>query len=358
MPFCVRKCAYCDFYSLAGQTGLAGCYVDAVLEEARQYAGEQFEKLYLGGGTPSLLSAENLGNLVGGLRRIFNLSGLREATIEVNPESASPQLLRTARELGIDRISIGVQSLSDYELKSAGRIHDANQAQKAVKIARGMGFRTSADLIAGLPGQDWESLGRSLGTLTGSGIGHISLYCLSLEEGTPLAANPPGDLPDDDMQAGLFEKARRFLGGRGFIHYEVSNFALPGQESLHNQNYWRGGEYLGLGPAAASHVKGQRFSNRPDLHAYLDNPSGIREGTENLAAPEKAAEEAMLRLRLLEEGVDMVVLSGRFGGENTTDLEARLRRLSIEGSLIKESSNYRLAPSRVLTSNPVFAGVL
>lgn len=332
--------------------------MDAVLAEAQAYARESFQTLYLGGGTPGLLGAGNLKKLVCGLRSIFDLSGLKEATIEVNPDSAGAGLLETAKELEINRVSVGVQSLSDYELLSAGRIHKSSQAIDAVKRIRSLGFRTSADLIAGLPGQTWETLGHSLETVIELGIEHISLYCLSLEADTPLATNPPDDLPSDDMQAELFEKACRLLGEHGFIHYEVSNFSLPGQESLHNLNYWRGGEYLGLGPAAASHLGGRRFNNRPDLYAYLNDPTSIKEGFEELGLPEKAAEEAMLRLRLLEEGLDINVIAERFGHRNTEDLESRLLEMSRAGSLIKDGSCYRLPPSRVLTSNPVFAALL
>jgi oxygen-independent coproporphyrinogen-3 oxidase len=160
------------------------------------------------------------------------------------------------------------------------------------------------------------------------------------------------------MQAELFEQASRFLEKRGFTHYEISNFALTGHESLHNLNYWRGGEYLGLGPAAASHLQGKRFNNRPDLHAYLRDPAGLTEGVEELGAPEKAAEEAMLRLRLLSEGLDTDGLARRFGRENIEALVGRLREMAGAGSLIRDGSSYRLAPSRVLTSNPIFAGVL
>ena len=287
------------------------------------------------------------------------MSELVEATIEVNPESATVELLETAREMGIDRVSVGVQSLSDDQLERVGRIHCAAQAIEALRRAKNLGFRTvSADLIIGLPGQEWQSLRTGLETLTGLGIEHISLYCLSVEDGTPLAISPPDDLPSDDMQAELFEQASRFLEKRRFTHYEISNFALIGHESLHNLNYWRGGEYLGLGPAAASHLQGKRFNNRPDFHAYLRNPAGLTEGVEELSVQEKAAEEAMLRLRLLSEGLNTNGLARRFGRENVEDLMGRLREMARAGSLIHDGSSYRLAPSRVLTSNPIFAGVL
>ena len=234
----------------------------------------------------------------------FKGDGLQlvESTLGVNPESATSEFLRTAKNLGFNRLSFGIQSLPDAELQSVGRIHTAAQAINAIKLAQQTGFQNiSADLIIGLPGQNWNSLHSSLEALTGLGFPHLSIYCLSLETGTPLALDPPTDLPSDDVQAELFAQARAFLLDKGLIHYEISNFACPGFECLHNLNYWRGGEYLGLGPAAASHINNPRFKNKNDLDAYLQNPTGQIEYVEELSPKDKAAEEAMLRLRLLEE---------------------------------------------------------
>lgn len=359
VPFCVRKCAYCDFYSLPGQAGLIESYIDAMLAECKAYGGMSFRTLYLGGGTPSLLGAGNLTRLVDGLRSNFDLSQMVEATIEANPESATEETLEAMLSLGFNRISIGVQSLADGELKAVGRIHSAGQAVDAIGSAKKVGFRNiSADIIVGLPGQSWDSLRDSLEKLAAMGISHLSLYCLSLEHGTPLAQNPPYNLPSDDMQADLFEKARVFLNGKGLVHYEISNFAISGRECLHNLNYWRGGEYVGLGPSAASHLGGKRFKNRADLNAYLQNPAGVVEEVEELSAPEKAAEEAMLRLRLLEEGLDVVEFTKRHGLKTVYQLLSRLRVLAHEGLLLFDGSRYRLEPSLVLTSNPILARVL
>jgi oxygen-independent coproporphyrinogen III oxidase len=334
-------------------------YVAAVLEEGRGYAGMAFDTLYLGGGTPSLLGADNLKKLTAGLASLFDLSGLTEATIEVNPDSATPALLAAAAEAGIGRVSVGVQSLADRELAAVGRVHHAAQALTALRRVEEAGFRSvSADLIVGLPGQSWETLRAGLETLTGLEIEHLSLYCLLLEAGTSLAAAPPDDLPSDDAQADLYEAACIYLQGCGFVHYEISNFAWPGRECRHNLNYWRGGEYLGLGPAAASHLEGRRWNNRADLYAYLAAPAALRENQEELSPPEKAAEEAMLRLRLLAEGLDINTLTGRFGHENVAGLVRRLEKLVVSGGLLCEGNIYRLAPSRVLTANPVFASVL
>jgi len=400
VPFCVSKCDYCDFYSLANRLDLVPAYVDAVLKEAQAHAGLSFETLYLGGGTPSLLGATSLRRLVEGLKRVMDISPLVEATIEVNPESASEDLLRGALDLGFSRVSVGAESLSDHELRSVGRVHTPAQAVEAVSRAVGMGFKdVSADVIVGLPGQtldgashplsSWErenspspggrelkgggiiggfeagpstslagSLTRTLEGLIGLGVNHLSMYCLSLEHDTPLAMNPPDDLPSEDEQVDLFEEARSLLEGHSFTHYEISNFCLPGRECRHNLNYWRGGEYLGLGPAAASHLGGRRWKNRADLPAYLRDPSGIVDEVEELGLKEKAAEEAMLRLRLLVEGLAVDEMVHRFGEDETRGLLSRLNGLAAEGLLAYDGSRYRLAHSRVLTSNPILARVL
>ena len=359
IPFCVRKCAYCDFYSLPVRRGLVESYIDAVLAESKAYVGMSFSTLYLGGGTPSLIGAGNLRRLVGGLCNAFDLSQLKEATIEANPESATEETLKAVSRVGFDRISVGVQSLSDGELKAAGRIHTARQAIDAIVLTKKLGFRNiSADLIVGLPGQSWESLRGSIVKLTSLGIDHLSLYCLSLEQGTPLAQNPPANLLSDDEQADLFEKSCEILKDKGFVHYEISNFTRSGRECLHNLNYWHGGEYLGLGPSAASHLEGKRFKNQADLKAYLENPIGVIEEVEYLSHEDKAAEEAMLRLRLLQEGLDIADLTRRHGQESIRQLLVRLDMLSWEGLLLFDGVRYRLEPSLVLTSNPVMARVL
>lgn len=359
VPFCVRKCAYCDFYSLPDRLDLIDTYVDAVLREAHSYAGLPIHTLYFGGGSPSLLGARGLDKLISSLDDILDFSESNEATLEVNPESAMESLLDTASNVGVDRLSIGIQSLSDRELRSVGRAHTAKQAVAAVDRAVGMGFGSvSVDVIAGLPGQEWRTLRATLKGMIGLGVRHVSLYCLSLEPGTSLATNPPDDLPSEDEQADLFEQARDFLEDHGFLHYEISNFARPGDECAHNLNYWRGGEYLGLGAAASSHLGGRRFKNRADLEAYIANPTDLVEEVEELNAREKAAEEAMLRLRLLSEGVKTTELAQRFGRRNIEDLVRRLDEMVGEKWLTFDGSAYRLERSRVLTSNPTFARVL
>jgi oxygen-independent coproporphyrinogen III oxidase len=359
VPFCVRKCAYCDFYSLPQRLDVLPAYLDAVLAETLPHHGLSFKTLYLGGGTPSLLGEIGLLKLMNGLRQTFDFTGVTEATMEANPESATAELLQAARTSGLNRISIGVQSLSDSELQSVGRIHNASQAVLALETAMRNGFpNVSTDVILGLPGQDWTSLMVTLETLIGLGVRHLSVYCLALEPHTPLAANPPPGIPSEDAQAELYEGVCALLAERGFVHYEISNFALPGFECQHNLNYWRGGQYLGLGPAAASHLNHKRFKNKSDLESYLQNPTGQIEEVEELPATEKAAEEAVLRLRLLEEGLCVYDLGEKFGDEHVLALVSRLDQLVKEGYLLRSGGVYRLAPSRALVSNAIFARVL
>ncbi len=359
VPFCVRKCLYCDFYSLPGRANDREAYVEAVLAESQAYTGMPFQTLYFGGGTPSILGSELLKKLGAGLMKSLNLTGLDEATVEVNPDSANAEFLKTAKNIGINRVSIGVQSFDDNELQAVGRVHAASQALAAVNLAKELDFKSvSADLIVGLPGQTWHSLHRSLDILAGTSVHHVSLYCLSVEPGTPLADNPPVDLPDEDVQAELFGRAVRFLEERSYVHYEISNFALAGHECRHNLNYWRGGEYLGLGPAAASHLGGKRRRNHANLGIYLENPSGVTEYIEELNAKAKASEEAMLRLRLLTEGICIDEMAVRFGQDNIAPLIERLERMVTNGELVAKGSRFLLPPSRILTSNSIFAAVL
>jgi len=359
IPFCVSKCHYCDFYSLAGKTALLDSYLDALFVEADKYRGMQFDTLYIGGGTPSILGAKRLGVLIKGLSKQMDLGQLREASIEVNPDTAGRELFNAALSLGINRISLGVQSLNDEELRKAGRIHDARTAIDAADMAAACGFdNISADVIIGLPGQNGQTLLATLDQLRQMKMTHISTYCLSIEEHTVFATNPPADLLDDDSQAGLFESATQFLKQYGFKHYEISNFSLPGRECLHNLNYWRGGEYVGIGPAAASHINGKRFKNSACLEKYLADPLSIEIEEDELDEESKMAEEAMLRLRLLEEGLDLENLQRSYKHVNIGILRDRLDRLIEEHMLINCDGKYRLPSDRVLTSNQIFANVL
>lgn len=359
IPFCASKCYYCDFYSLTGETGSLDLYLEALFREAAKYRDIRFETIYIGGGTPSILGPLKLERLIQGLSQCLDLRTLSEASIEVNPESACKGFYDAALSLGFNRVSIGVQSLNNEELKKAGRIHDAGMAIDAVNAARDSGFlNISTDIIVGLPGQTRKSLLSTLDRLCCLPLSHVSVYCLSIGEHTVFGVNRPDDLADDDKQAELFEDAAEFLMRNGFKHYEISNFSLSGKECRHNLNYWRGGEYVGLGPAAASHIKGRRFKNRPSLQQYLECSEVVISEEEDLCKDDKIVEEAILRLRLLEEGLDLLDLAGRYSDVNIQLLRKRLDRLWGEKMLEKSGHTYRLPLKRVLVSNQVFMNVM
>lgn len=357
VPFCKSKCHYCDFYSLPNSESLILSYSDALLAEAAQYKGWKFDTLFFGGGTPSLLDAQNLERIIHGLKSILDLTVFQEATIEANPESFTEEFAHKAHNLGFDRISLGIQSLNDEELKSVGRIHDKAQAMEALNLASKTFPRVSADLMIGLPGQTWESLRESAKTIIELGATHISAYCLHLEEGTKLHDNPPANLPTDDEQAELYYKLADFLEANGLAQYEISNFAKKGQECLHNLNYWHAGNYIGLGPNASSHVDGVRFKNNADLNAYLQNPAGQKQIEEELNQTQRLNEEAMLRLRLVE-GLDLQKLARKHKNTDIANLKLKLDSLRADGLLENSNSVYTIPKERLLTSNPIFLEIL
>jgi len=359
IPFCVSKCLYCDFYSLTYVPQLMDRYIGALLTEADSYKGMGFSTLYIGGGTPSLLGPARLTQLFDGLSRRFDLEDLQEATIEVNPDSAGRDFLANAYDLGINRLSIGAQSLDSEELRKAGRAHDRRQVLETINAAQSSGFQNiSVDVMIGLPGQTAQSLCDTLDTLIGAGIKHVSAYCLSIEEGTSFYRYPPPDLPGEADVVCLFEKAVDIFEAHSFTHYEISNFALHGHECLHNLNYWRGGEYIGLGTAAASHMGGERFRNAACLERYLEGPSSIREAVERLDEEHKAGEEAMLRLRLIAEGLHIKEMAGRYGPDALDSLEVRLDQLVSRKMLVRDDHVFRLPPGSAMTSNSVFVDVI
>lgn len=350
IPFCKKKCLYCDFYSLPNSENLIGDYIDAVLTEAEKHEHLRFDTVFFGGGTPSLLGSANFSRLYEGLKSIFSLNPI-ETTVEVNPESADKKFLLSLKNAGINRISIGVQSLNDEELKACGRIHDRRTALECLENALETCFKSvSADVIIGLPGQSWVSLSETLKILINLGLNHISAYGLQLEDDTPMGMNPPPTIPDDDSQSELFYKTKSMLEEAGFVHYEISNFAKSGHECLHNKIYWHCEDYLGLGPNASSHLEGVRFKNKPDLKKYIGNPTGQVLFEECLDQSLKLREEAMLRLRLLKEGIEY--------DERFQSLKQLFDNMVKDGGLEFDGKRYRIHPSKIYVSNPIFAKVL
>ena len=312
VPFCLSKCPYCDFYSERYSRTLAERYKQAVVRNIDYYGG-YFDTVYFGGGTPILL-AEEISEILGKIKRTDDA----EITVEANPCACDRQRLELLFESGVNRLSIGVQSLNERELAFLGRRHSPQQAEKAISCSHSIGFRNiSADLMLGLEGQTKESVLYSIQRLAELPLTHISAYLLKVEDGTPFAERTL-TLPDEEQSAELYIFAAEQLEKHGFMQYEISNFARSGFESRHNLHYWRCEEYLGIGPAAHSYYCGKRFCTGRDLNAFLS--SEYQQTTVTDDDPGEFDEFAMLALRLTEGlkfsncsrfGVDVNILKER-----------------------------------------------
>lgn len=309
IPFCARICPYCAFYKTRPDAAYADRFCDALLSELERHAQNlplDLETIFLGGGTPTALSTSQLQRLLSGIRERVDVARLREWTVEANPGSVSPRKAAALRDLGVTRVSLGVQSWDDRMLHLLGREHDAAQAEASFRIVRAAAFPSvNIDLMFGLPGQtlaDWEA---TLAKTVALQPDHISAYCLTYEEDTPFFERHARGVyrSDESADAQFFETAMHQLAAAGYRHYETSNYARPGHESLHNRAYWRGADYLGLGPSAFSTVGMERLQNVADYRAYTDrvlrreSPINSRE---QLTPAMKRAERIALSLRTTE----------------------------------------------------------
>jgi putative oxygen-independent coproporphyrinogen III oxidase len=347
VPFCSSKCPYCGFSSIVDRTR-ADDWLEALAQEAGSYARSfpSFDSLYVGGGTPSCLGAEALTRLLGTLQASFELLPGAEITIEVNPGDASPGLLRLLRELGVSRLSLGVQSLDDRVLRVLGRRHDAAQALDSVRSARDAGFATiGVDLIYGVPGQSQASWLGTLERVVGLGPEHLSCYMLTREAGTPFAeAVAAGRVRacGEEVLAQRFRETSARLRSAGYLHYEVSNFSRGSEHrARHNGKYWRHVPYLGLGPAAHSFSGQERWWNLSSVDEYLGALAAGRApvaGRETLTAAELELEALALGLRT-SDGIPSALVRGA-----TSQLEA----LSARGWLRRDEERWVPTPEGLL----------
>jgi len=365
IPFCVKKCAYCDFNSYASLEPLFASYVSALAEEMRLliagWGPLRGRTLYVGGGTPTVLPLLLLTDVLAACRANFNVAVGAEVTVEANPGTVDEGYLAGLRAAGVNRISLGVQSFDDGELRLLGRIHNADQAQQAYHQARAAGFRNvNLDLIFGLPGQ---TVGRWRATLQQAldfGPEHLSLYALTLEEHTPLAGRiARGELPapDDDLAAEMYELAEAELAHAGYVHYEISNWARPGFECQHNLIYWRNQPYLGLGAGAHSWSAGCRWANVCVPQTYIEEMTGGHQPVaehEVIGTALEMAETAILGLRLVEEGVNLGAFRARFGADFAAVYEREVRELVDLGLLEATPNRVRLTRRGRLLGNQVF----
>ena len=353
VPFCVRRCLYCDFITYAGQQAWLPAYVEAAIKEvhllgsSRAKTDEPAQTVYFGGGTPSLLSIGQVKALLTAVERSFLLAENAEITLEANPGTLTLDYLRELRAIGVNRLSLGVQSFSDAELAQLGRIHTREEALESILWAKQAGFENlSLDLIFGLPKQSLKAWEYNLQEAIKIHPEHLSLYNLIVEDGTPLAkqiANGEIPAPDDDVAADMYELTMDFLTSAGYEQYEISSWATsPEFESRHNKAYWQMTPYLGVGAAAAGFAENVRTLNTPSIPEYVQRISTQRSA---LPYPRSAAnreytevdgftlmqESMMLGLRLTREGVSNAAFRARYGQDISAAFPEEVHRLLAKG---------------------------
>ena len=314
IPFCLGKCRYCDFCSAAWDECTRAAYLAALEKEILSLPSGELDTLYFGGGTPSLLTERELARLLSAVRRRFSFSDGAELSLEVNPKTASRDKLRAYRSFGINRLSIGMQSMIPSELKSLGRAHTREDFLSTYLDARAADFSSvNVDLMYGIPSQTPSSLAKTLDELIALSPDHISAYGLILEEGTPLWRERDHlALPDEDEEHEMYRVVTSRLREAGFSHYEVSNYAKPGHECRHNLVYWEQKPYYAAGLSAASFVDGVRRTNTEDMHLYLENPLSAVSESASIEGVDAEFEYIMLALRL-SRGIDEADFHARFG---------------------------------------------
>ena len=386
VPFCQTKCPYCDFNTYQGIENLMSSFLEALEAEIRAWGRAldhpPVNTVFFGGGTPSYLPDGDLGRIMEAVERAFAIRNGAEITVEANPGDLTASRATSLLGQGINRVSIGVQSLDNDLLNLLGRRHDADGALAAFRTVRDAGFdNVNLDLIYGLPRQSLEQWRDTLGRLADQGPSHISLYALTVEEGTPLHRwVERGEVPhpDADLAADMYQYARELLGERGYRHYEISNWSKLGLPSQHNLAYWRNVPYLGVGPGAHSCLGGYRFWDMDPPRGYIEAAKGWAEevtgpvesitgewlarvgpvgGHESIGPDLAAAETMFLGLRLLE-GLDLAEASARVGTDLAARYDSQIEELLGLGLLEQEDTVIRLHSSAYLIANQVFTRFL
>ena len=384
IPFCAKKCAYCDFLSFPGNMRMRREYTDKLLEEIRiqsSFVREyQVDTIFLGGGTPSVLDVTDITAIMGTLKEHYDIAPDAEITIEVNPGTVKMEGLVAYREAGINRVSMGLQSADDTELRYLGRIHTYDEFLKSFQRVRMAGFtNVNVDLISAIPGQTPESWRNTLKKTAMLKPEHISAYSLIVEEGTPFYDRYGGhvemesyemspeerrrlmalpDLPDEDTEREMYYMTRNCLAEQGYERYEISNYARPGFECRHNVGYWTGTGYLGLGLGASSYLEGCRFHNTSDFQSYvsahLDDEAefcqALRQDMEQLSVKSKMEEFMFLGLRLTR-GVSVEGFITRFGQSIRNVYGGVIDKLEREGLQEHKNGYYRLTERGLDLSN-------
>ncbi|RHT43108.1 oxygen-independent coproporphyrinogen III oxidase [Clostridium sp. AM30-24] len=322
IPFCVKKCAYCDFLSFPSGQELQRQYAKRLMEDidcmGKEYGDIPVDTIFIGGGTPSVPESRLIVDLMEHVNRAFQISDGAEISMEANPGTVTREKLKEYRRAGINRISFGLQSANDRELKLLGRIHTWAEFLESFALARECGFTNlNIDLMSALPGQTCESWKDTLKWVTDLEPEHISAYSLIIEEGTPFGEKYGSEegrklLPDEDSEREMYHETKRFLRECGYERYEISNYAKPGRECRHNIGYWTGVPYLGLGLGASSYMNGSRFAVSSDMQQYLEEKPGTFTDVEKLTKKDMEEEFFYVGLRMTA-GVSLSEFERRFG---------------------------------------------
>ena len=371
IPFCKKKCLYCDFLSAPACAREREDYVKALLREISAMAGrcEEYRviSVFFGGGTPSLLSSSQMKRIMTAIRKGYHLCEDAEITAECNPATADFEKLSNYRKYGINRLSIGLQSANDKELKELGRIHNFRQFLDTFEAARKAGFSNiNIDVMSALPGQTYESYMHTLTSVAALQPEHISAYSLIIEEGTPFYERyamdchgqnelgyPP--LPDEDTERKMYHKTAKFLKDAGYVRYEISNYAKKGYECRHNMTYWNGIEYLGLGLGASSYFMGCRYKNTSDTKLYLQNATEKITVEELFLTAEDKMEEYMFLGLRLKKGVSISVFEKQFCVPMDTIYGREIEKMKDEGLLLQRGDNLRLSKKGTDVANYVMS---
>ena len=363
IPFCLKKCNYCDFCSFDNlENGTRDKYIEALIQEIKSYKREEKLKLntvFFGGGTPSLLTPLEFSKIAAAIEESFDLGALEEWTLEANPKTLTREKLLAYRSAGVNRISIGLQSIHENEMKKLGRIHNLANFETALSLTRSVGIdNIKVDLMFGIPEQTKESFNKTLDYVLSLGISHISLYGLIIEENTPFGRmRDKLTLPSEDTEADMYFLAAKKLSDVGFSHYEISNYARPGFPSRHNLIYWRREEYIGVGLAAHSLFDGERFSNTEKLSEYLSQTAEQYRMKEKISPDDVAYEYVMLRLRL-DEGFSLKEYEEKFAKSFLEGREEKLKNYEKLGLLRISRNRISLTERGFYLSNAILSDLL
>lgn len=369
IPFCKQKCYYCDFVSFDQKNNLIEKYVQSLIKEIEVRSNEisksygkdvKITTIYIGGGTPSYIDCSYIKHILDKLHKIFNITERIETTIEVNPGTVDKYKLQMYKDIGINRLSIGLQSTNDNLLKQIGRIHTYKQFEDTYNLAREVGFdNINVDLIFALPSQTLDDVKETTNTILNLNPEHISTYSLILEEGTKLFCEQERyEFPEDSVERQMYWYIKNTLEEHGYIHYEISNFAKKGFYSKHNMSYWRQKEYIGFGLAAHSYIDKRRFSNTVNIEEYINNILNDKH-EENICIQEVQSDEDVLKEYIMlglrtYEGIDLKYASYKFNIDVLEKFKYEIEKLESQGLIVVNDKFMKLTKKGLDFANLVW----